>query len=124
MVPLNDLEGVGVRVAVHVKAALPYHMRFEIESTCYDRPFVAEVTVRGDPNGRMRWTLTSEGGGTRARFEEEVRTGRRLLDLLALIGKPAFAWNHRRMMVTGEAALRRLLGTEARCSDHEPVRHD
>ena len=24
---LNDIEGVGARAAVHVKAALPYHMR-------------------------------------------------------------------------------------------------
>jgi uncharacterized protein YndB with AHSA1/START domain len=107
---LNELEGVGARVVVHVKAALPYHMRFELESTVYDRPHVAAVRVRGDLNGWMRWTLaTAPGGGTRARFEEQVRTGRALLAVFAPVARPLFAWNHSRMMVTGEAALRRAL---------------
>lgn len=109
VVRLNTLDGVGARVAVRVKAALPYHMCFELESTRYGPPGVAAVTVRGDLNGWMRWTLTPAPGGTRARFEEEVRTGRRLLAVLAPVARPAFAWNHPRMMRTGEAGLRRAL---------------
>jgi uncharacterized protein YndB with AHSA1/START domain len=105
----NDLDGVGARVAVHVKATLPYHMRFELEATQRDEPRVAEVRVRGDLNGMMRWTLTPAAEGTWLRFEEEVRTGKRLLDLMAPVAKPLFAWNHGIMMRHGEAGLRREL---------------
>lgn len=103
--PLNAVRGVGARVAVHVKAALPYHMRFELETVRYDRPHAAEVAVRGDLVGRMRWVLAPYGSGTYVVFEEEVRTGKVLLNLLTPIGKPFFAWNHRLMMKHGEAGL-------------------
>ncbi len=111
--PLNDLRGVGARVAVHVKATLPYHMRFELETIRYDRPHAAEVAVSGDLVGRMRWVLAPYGNGTYVVFEEEVRTGKALLNLLAPIGKPFFAWNHRIMMRHGEAGLAAALAKEA-----------
>jgi hypothetical protein len=57
----------------------------------------------------MRWTLTPAAEGTWLRFEEEVRTGKRLLDLMAPVAKPLFAWNHGIMMRHGEAGLRREL---------------
>jgi hypothetical protein len=106
---LNDIEGVGARVAVHVKAVLPYHMRFELESVRYEQPHAAEVEVRGDLVGRMRWLLVPYAGGTYLVFEEEVRTGKRLLNVLAPLGKPFFAWNHRVMMKHGERGLREAL---------------
>jgi hypothetical protein len=107
--PLNDIEGVGSRVAVHVKAALPYHMRFELESVRYDRPHAAEVRVQGDLVGLMRWLFTPYAGGTYLVFEEEVRTGKQLLNVLAPLGKPFFAWNHRSMMRHGQQGLNRAL---------------
>jgi hypothetical protein len=111
--PLNDVTGVGARVAVHVKAALPYHMRFELESVRYERPYAAEVLVRGDLVGQMRWLLTPYAGGTYLVFEEEVRTGKQLLNVLAPLGKPFFAWNHSGMMRHGEAGLRGALQRDA-----------
>ncbi len=111
--PLNDIEGVGARAAVHVKAALPYHMRFELESVLYDRPHAAEVEVRGDLVGRMRWLLVPYAGGTYLVFEEEVRTGKELLNVLAPLGKPFFAWNHRMMMRHGQQGLREALSARA-----------
>ena len=106
---LNDVEGVGARATVHVKSALPYHMRFELEATRRDELRVAEVRASGDLVGMMRWTLAPAAGGTRLLFEEDVRTGKRLLTVLAPIAKPFFAWNHRIMMKHGKAGLRREL---------------
>jgi hypothetical protein len=102
---LNDIEGVGARAAVHVKAALPYHMRFELDSIRYDRPHASEVEVRGDLVGRMRWLFVPYASGTYIVFEEEVRTGKQLLNVLAPVGKPFFAWNHRIMMRHGQRGL-------------------
>jgi len=105
----NDIDGPGGIVAVHVKAALPYHMYFEIESVREEPPRIAEVRVRGDLNGSMKWTLAPERGGTRLFFEETVITGKKLLNVLAPLFKPLFAWNHEIMMKHGEQGLRRLL---------------
>lgn len=106
----NDIDGVGGIIRVHAKAALPYHMYFEVEAVREEPPRVAESRVRGDLNGEMRWTLSSEGSGTRLVFEETVMTGKALLNVLAPLFKPLFAWNHRVMMRSGENGLRRFLG--------------
>lgn len=106
----NDLDGVGAVVAIHAKSALPYHMHFEIEVVRQEPPRLSAVRVRGDLNGEMTWTLAPHAGGTRLVFEETVSTGKPLLNALAPLFKPLFAWNHRIMMRNGEAGLRRLLG--------------
>ncbi len=106
---LNDIDGVGGIIRVHAKAALPYHMYFEVEAVREEPPRVAESRVRGDLNGEMRWTLSSEGSGTRLVFEETVVTGKALLNVLAPLFKPLFAWNHRAMMRSGQQGLRRFL---------------
>jgi hypothetical protein len=105
----NDIDGPGAIVAVHVKSSLPYHMYFEIEAVREEPPRIAEVRVRGDLIGSMKWTLRPEGSGTRLFFEETVTTGKALLNVLAPLFKPFFAWNHEIMMKHGEAGLRRLL---------------
>ncbi|MGH2402870.1 MAG: SRPBCC family protein [bacterium] len=105
----NDIDGPGGIVAVHVKAALPYHMHFEIEAVREEPPRIAEVRVRGDLNGSMLWRLVPERGGTRLFFEETVTTGKTVLNVLAPLFKPLFAWNHEIMMKHGEEGLRRLL---------------
>lgn len=107
---LNDVEGVGSRVAVHAKAALPYHMYFNLEAAVEERPRLAIVRVRGDLNGEMRWRLEPDGTGTHLIFDESVQTGKFLLNIGAPLFKPLFAWNHRVMMTSGELGLRAYLG--------------
>src|SRR5262249_16227647 len=114
---LNDLEDVGARVKVRVKSALPYYMHFTLEATHREPPWIAEVRASGDLNGCVRWELTPEGTGTRLHFHEEVRTGKQLLNVLAPLFKPAFAWNHRIMMTHGEQGLRRIAARELAAED-------
>lgn len=106
---LNELDGVGSQVSVRAKAALPYHMHFTLETIREERPSLALVRVWGDLNGEMRWRLEPQGAGTHLIFDESVRTGKPLLNLLAPLFKPLFAWNHRVMMASGERGLRRHL---------------
>lgn len=106
---LNDLDGIGALVSVHVRAALPYHMNFDLELVRQIRPRLSEVRCSGDLNGWMRWDFYPEGDGTRLRFREQVRTGKEMLNRLAPVFKPAFAWNHEDMMRQGERGLRAAL---------------
>jgi len=117
----NDIDGPGGIVAVHVKAALPYHMYFEIEAVREEPPRIAEVRVRGDLIGSMRWTLAPEGSGTHLDFEETVTTGKKLLNVLAPLFKPFFAWNHEIMMKHGEQGLRRLLASRGAAHAEPPT---
>ncbi len=110
---LNDIEGVGARVAADARSLLPYHLRFELESIRYDRPHVAEVRSRGDLDGVMRWLFVPYAGGTYLVFDEQVRTGRRLMSVMAPVARPFFIWNHRLMMKHGEQGLRRELARTA-----------
>jgi len=106
---LNDLDGPGARASVLVKSTLPYLMRFELELVRQEPSVFSEVRCRGDLSGWMRWDLASAGNSTRLRFRETVQTGKTLLNVLAPLLKPAFAWNHRTMMAEGERGLRQLL---------------
>ena len=105
----NDVDGVGAVVRVRAKSALPYHMFFEVEAVREEPPRLTEAVVRGDLNGTMKWALQPEGSGTRLYFEEIVITGKPLLNVLAPLFKPFFAWNHEIMMRRGEQGLQHLL---------------
>jgi len=62
----------------------------------------------------MRWRLDAEGDGTHLIFDEPVRTGKPLLNVLAPLFKPLFGWNHKVMMQSGELGLRYYLGIEGK----------
>ena len=44
--------------------------------------------MTGDLDGWARWTLTADGTGTRARYEQEVEVNKPLLRRLAVPGRP------------------------------------
>ncbi|MFF2655574.1 SRPBCC family protein [Streptomyces sp. NPDC058045] len=71
---------------------------------------VLEIEMSGDLEGWARWTLTpGPGGGTVARYDQEVEVRRPLMRRLAVPGRPAFVLNHALMMRAGRRGLVRLL---------------
>lgn len=66
---------------------------------------VLEIGMSGDLDGWARWTLTGEGPGTRAVYEQEVEVRPRLMRLLAVPGRPVFRANHALMMRSGRRGL-------------------
>jgi hypothetical protein len=58
-----------------------------------------------------RWTLSQSNGHTVAVFDEEVHTGKRLLNVLAPVARPAFRYNYTLMMRHGQDGLQRLPAT-------------
>jgi hypothetical protein len=92
------------------RSLLPYDLTFVIERDVEDP--VARVlrgTLTGDLNGVSQWTVSVDGDGTVAVFDEDVTVGRGMLRAAGLIARPALTFNHGLMMRSGEAGLRRLL---------------
>ena len=98
------------RFEVVARATLPYELRFiSSQSVLDENKGILEAGLRGDLNGFTRWTLLQREGSTVAVFDEEVHTGKRLLNVLAPVARPAFRYNHTLMMRHGQEGLRRLL---------------
>ncbi|KPI28062.1 Polyketide cyclase/dehydrase [Actinobacteria bacterium OK074] len=99
--PIDDTSGV-----VRIRAHLPYELTFTARETRRDPAAgVLEIAMTGDLDGWARWTLTSDGSGTLARYEQEVHVNKPLLRRLAVPGRPVFRANHRLMMRAGHHGL-------------------
>ncbi|MFD9095377.1 SRPBCC family protein [Streptomyces collinus] len=102
---LDDATGV-----LTIRSALPYAMTFTARTTRRDPAAgVLAVALSGDIEGWARWTVTAEGPGTLARYDQEVDVRKPLLRLLAVPGRPVFRVNHRLMMRAGRRGLLRHL---------------
>jgi hypothetical protein len=98
------------RFEMVARATLPYELRFITSQSVLDESTgIIEAGLRGDLNGFSRWTLSQRNGHTVAVFDEEVHTGKRLLNVLAPVARPAFRYNHTLMMRHGQEGLQRLL---------------
>ncbi|MDQ4058370.1 MAG: polyketide cyclase [Actinomycetota bacterium] len=108
---VKDVKRIGEgRFEVVARATLPYELRFiSSQSVLDEKRGILEAGLRGDLNGFTRWTLSQREGATIAVFDEEVHTGKRLLNVLAPVARPAFRYNHTLMMRHGQEGLRRLL---------------
>ncbi|MFJ6741793.1 SRPBCC family protein [Streptomyces sp. NPDC091279] len=104
---IDDTGGV-----VRIRALVPYTLTFTARETRHDPDAgVLEIAMTGDLDGWARWTLTAQGTGTLARYDQEVDVRKPLLRLLALPGRPVFRANHRLMMRAGHRGLRAQLRT-------------
>jgi len=92
------------------RSTLPYDLIFETAQAVQDPTAgILEATMTGDLEGFSRWTIKPGPEGSVMRFDEEVTTNKRSLNLLAPIARPAFKANHTLMMRHGEAGLRTFL---------------
>ena len=105
-------DGAGRVVNLTFRTALPYSLTFETKTVRSEPPRLLEAQARGDLEGVGRWTLTPDGAGTLVRYDWNVHTNRRWMNLLAPLARPAFNWNHDVTMGWGAEGLARLLGTE------------
>jgi uncharacterized protein YndB with AHSA1/START domain len=103
--------GVGSRAERVVKGRLPYLFRYRTLVTAFDPPRLAAYSAEGDLQGEGRFVLEPdpEAQHTTVTFYWDVQTTGRLMNLLAPLLKPLFAWNHNAVMAEGERALARKL---------------
>ncbi|MFB7509609.1 SRPBCC family protein [Streptomyces broussonetiae] len=98
---LNDATGV-----LTIRSVLPYAMTFTAHETCRDPDAgILEIAMSGDIDGWARWTVTPDGPGTLARYDQLVDVRKPLLRRLAVPGRPVFRLNHRLMMRAGRRGL-------------------
>jgi hypothetical protein len=89
------------------RSTLPYDLVFETKRSVHDvEGGVLEANMTGDLEGFSRWTITADGNGTQAVFDEDVVANKRLLRALEPVARPGFRANHWLMMRHGEAGLR------------------
>jgi hypothetical protein len=82
---------------------------------------VAEAT--GELAGTGRWALTPVDGGTLVRYNWDIRTTRRWMNLVAPAARPVFRWNHDELMRAGGQALARRLGADLTLPDTTSPQH-
>ncbi|GGV10250.1 polyketide cyclase [Streptomyces litmocidini] len=103
--PLDDTTGT-----VRFRSLLPYDLVVTVRALRRDPAAgVLEIGLGGDLEGWSRWTLTADGAGTHALYEQEVEVRARLLRVLAVPGRPVFRANHALMMRGGRRGLAALL---------------
>jgi hypothetical protein len=89
------------------RSTLPYDLVFETRRAVHDvTGGVLEANMIGDLEGFSRWTITADGAGTIAVFDEDVITTKKLLRVLEPVARPGFRANHWSIMRHGEAGLR------------------
>ncbi|UXX92599.1 SRPBCC family protein [Streptomyces sp. AD2-2] len=99
--PVDDTSAV-----IRIRASLPYVLTFTAREVRHDPVAgVLEIAMSGDLEGWARWTLTAEGPGTLARYDQEVDLNPPSLRRFAAVGRPMFRFNHALMMRAGRRGL-------------------
>ena len=91
------------------RSVLPYTLEFEFEIERAERPTVLEGRARGELAGTGTWRVYESPLGTASTWEWRVATTQPWMNALGPLARPAFAWNHHRIMRWGaEGAASRL----------------
>ena len=95
------------------RSTLPYTLELLLHAVSRELPTI-EVTVAGDLEGFVRWTLTAVPGAQEACrmvFEQEV-IARGPVAVASRLIRPVLEWNHARMMAGCRRGLASRLGAE------------
>jgi hypothetical protein len=103
-------DGVGGVSRFTFRSLLPYDLVFDMRSVRVERHRLLEGVASGELAGTGRWQFVAEDAATAVIYEWDVETTRRWMNALAPVARPAFAWNHDRLMRAGGEGLAALLG--------------
>ena len=92
------------------RSLLPYDLTFVMHREVEDPAArVLRARMEGDLSGTSQWTVTSDGAGSVAVFDEDVAVGSGLLRAAGRLFRPVLRFNHDLMMRAGEKGLREHL---------------
>ncbi|MBX2891494.1 MAG: SRPBCC family protein [Saprospiraceae bacterium] len=87
------------------RSRLPYKLRFDM-TLAEKVPFQRLVgRASGELEGTGTWTFEEKDGITHVRYDWQVRTTKRWMNLLTPIARPFFEWNHDVVMEWGRKGL-------------------
>lgn len=105
----GDEEDIGSIRSIVWSTALPYRIRFETELVAIEHLKRIEGKAVGELSGTGIWTFERLGGNTHVRYDWEVSTTKKWMNLLAPVAKPIFTWNHDKVMAGGYEGLKARL---------------
>jgi uncharacterized protein YndB with AHSA1/START domain len=89
------------------RSLLPYDVTFVMHRDLEDPAArVLRARMDGDLTGTSQWTITADGAGSLAVFDEDVAVGKAMLRAAGRLLRPALRFNHDLMMRAGEKGLR------------------
>jgi hypothetical protein len=110
MLEPGDENGVGELARYSWRSVLPYTLRFESRVTRIESPHLIEGQATGELEGTGVWRLYGSARGTAVVYEWRVRTTKRWMNMWGPLPRPAFKWNHDRVMRQGGIGLAERLG--------------
>ncbi len=108
----GDTNRVGCVRRFSWKGRLPYRLVVDLRVIRVEPPVALESVANGELEGRGLWSLTRSAQGTTIRYDWNVRTTKRWMNLAAPMARPLFTWNHNVVMRGGEEGLRRWLASD------------
>lgn len=114
-------DGTGQRTRYAFRSALPYTLTFETVVREVDPGHLLVADVSGDLEGQGRWEAAEDGGVTVLDLSWHVRTTEPAMNALAPLLRPAFVWNHHRLMRQGAAGLAGRIDARVVRVDSVPV---
>jgi uncharacterized membrane protein YagU involved in acid resistance len=105
----GDADGIGSVLRYTWKSRLPYRLVFDACTIRIEPLAALEATTSGDLEGSGRWIFSHERNITTVRYEWQVHTTPRWMNLLAPAARSVFAKNHHALMQRGAEGLARLL---------------
>lgn len=92
------------------RSVLPYSLRFDFEIERDEPPHLLAGRATGELTGAGIWRLYEGELGTASTWEWSVATTAPWMNALGPLARPAFSWNHHRIMRRGAEGLARELG--------------
>ncbi len=105
----GDANGLGELARYSWRSVLPYTLRFDARVTRVEPPHLIEGHAAGELEGVGVWRLFSGPRSTAALYSWKVRTTKRWMNMWGPLPRPAFRWNHDRVMREGGVGLARRL---------------
>jgi hypothetical protein len=114
----GDDSGVGSVYRYTWKSKLPYRLSFDMQTVRVEPPLLLEGVAIGELQGRGLWQLSSNGDETIVRYDWNVETTKRWMNLLTPIARPLFEWNHNVVMGWGAQGLAQRLGVNVTAQEN------
>ena len=103
-------DGIGQLARYSWRSVLPYTLTFDARTVRVEAPHLLEGHATGELEGVGIWRLYESPAGTAVVYSWRVRTTKAWMNALGPLPRPAFRWNHDRVMAQGGVGLARRVG--------------
>lgn len=106
----GDADGLGEVSVLSWRSVLPYELTFRSRKSRVEAPYLIAGEATGELEGVGVWRLFAAPAGTAVLYSWKVDTTKAWMNALGPLPRPAFRWNHDRVMHEGGVGLARRLG--------------